>query len=119
MLTPSPECKNTHRGNGRIINFRATDDIPGGTVVKFGPRIGVIEAPAEGIVRSGKLGNIHLGDERVFGKDSATAFAFGDAVVYDDTKEIMVAAGGNTPHGHVSAFEGAPAGSDTVAVILV
>ncbi len=119
MLTPSPEVKNIMKGNGRIINFRANVDTPGGMVVKFGPRIGVVEAPAEGVVRAGKLGNIHLGDERVFKKATAVAFSFGDAVIYDNATETMVAAGANAPHGYVSEYAGAVAGSTEVSVILI
>lgn len=119
MLTSSPELKTYYKGNGRIINFRATADIPGGTVIPFGPRIGIVEAPAEGVVKEGKLANLHLGGEWMIPKDGADAFVFGDGVVWDGTNSVMKAAGAATPHGYVSDYAGAAAGTTEIRVILV
>ncbi len=52
-------------------------------------------------------------------KSTATKFSFGDAVVYDNAIGTMVAAGANTPHGYVSEYAGAVAGSTEVSVILI
>lgn len=77
------------RGNGDEIHFIAAADYDDGDVVNLAGLAGVVEGP----VLTGQPGNARIDGQYDIASASATTFAIGARVEFDNTTKLAVASG--------------------------
>jgi predicted RecA/RadA family phage recombinase len=119
-ITPDPAV--IHRAGPDSVDYIPADDVQPGTVVPFGPGLGVTKS----FIPAGHLGTLHLEGQFDFPKVAASAYSWGDALMWDPNQAAadgnngaMIASKNGVVHAYCTSPAGAAAGDQKVRALLI